>query len=242
MRQQVAKKGWQLVRGNHEEFVVGCAAANSPRTGPPYEVIRFAHWAYCQLGNQATSLAGLPDRFCWLAPDGSELRVTHASMQSNRDGIFPRTEDEALRQQIAPAPAVFATAHTHVPLIRQLDNTLVVNTGSVGSPFDEDRRAAYGQVTWSQAAGWQAKIVRLEYDWQQLERDYVETGFLAEAGPMAQLMLVEQRKSRGLIYRWLTRYQEAVLAGKLAMEESIRLVMRDEDLRPFLGTPGWTNP
>ena len=168
--------------------------------------------------------------------------MTHASMKSNRDGIFPRTEDENLRQQIAPAPAVFATAHTHVPLIRQLDNTLVINTGSVGSPFDEDRRAAYGQITWSHKQGWQAKIVRVEYDWQQLERDYVETGFLEEAGPMAQLMLVEQRKSRGLIYRWLTHYQDAVLAGELDMEESIRLVMRDEDLRPFLGTPGWTNP
>lgn len=242
VRQQEQEKGWQLVRGNHEDFVVGCAASDSPRSGPEYEVIRFAHWAYRQLGDQVVSLAGLPDRFCWQAPDGSELRITHASMKNNRDGIFPRTTDDELQKQIAPAPAAFATAHTHVPLVRRLNGTLVVNTGSVGSPFDEDQRASYGRFTWRKQQGWQADIIRLDYDRQQTERDYVASGFLEEAGPLAQLMLVEQRKARGLIFRWLTRYQDLVLANELEMEESVRLVMRDEDLRPFLGTPGWETP
>lgn len=237
---QVRDSGWHLLRGNHEDFVLGCGAPDSPRTGPNYEVIQFAHWAYQQLGDHVNSLAGLPDRWSWEAPDGTELRVTHASMENNRDGIFDHTPDAQLRQQIAPPPAVFVTAHTHEALIRPIDQTLVVNIGSVGSPFDEDTRASYGRFLWDNHHGWQAEIVRLEYDRAQTERDYVESGFLAEAGPLAQLMLVEQRRARGLIYRWLTRYQDFVLANQMTMAESVRLVLQDADLRPFLGPPGWT--
>jgi predicted phosphodiesterase len=237
---QAHANDWQLLRGNHEDFVLSCGNPDSPRSGPNYEVIQFAHWAYLQLGNHVNSLAGLPDRWGWEAPDGSEIRVTHASMQNNRDGIFAKTPDDYLRTQIAPAPAVFVTAHTHEPLLRQLDETLVVNIGSVGSPFDENSRASYGQFVWDGQRGWQAKIVRVAYDRQQTERDYVQSGFLAEAGPLAQLMLVEQRRARGLIYRWLTRYQDLVLASQMSMAESVRLVLGDEDLRPFIGPPGWT--
>ena len=53
-------------------------------------------------------------------------------------------------------------------------------------------------------------------------------------------MLVELRRAGGLIYRWASRYQKAVLAEQITMEESVQAVLRDEDLRPFLGKPGWS--
>ncbi len=114
-----------------------------------------------------------------------------------------------------------------------------MNIGSVGAPFDEDKRLSYGRFTWTPAHGWQTEIVRLAYDWQQTIRDYATSGFLDHGGPLAQIMLVEHRKSRGLIYRWANRYQKAVLAGELSLEESVRRVLQDEDLRPYLGPPGW---
>jgi putative phosphoesterase len=232
--------GWHLLRGNHEDFLVGCAHPNRPRSGPKYELIRFALWSCAQLNDNVATLAKLPDRFSWTAPDGSEIRITHGSMVNNRDGIFPKTSDEEIRCKIQPAPAVFVTAHTHVPLIRQVDDTLVVNVGSVGAPFDGDRRPSYGRFQWQPATGWQAGIVRLNYDQQEIERDYVESGFLAEAGPFAQLMLVELRLARGLIFRWIQRYQEKVLAGKIDMESSVRHLLQDEAIRPYTGPPGWS--
>ncbi|MCB0000669.1 MAG: metallophosphoesterase, partial [Anaerolineales bacterium] len=42
---------WHLLRGNHEDFVLGCGAPDSPRSGPNYDIIQFAHWAYEQLGS-----------------------------------------------------------------------------------------------------------------------------------------------------------------------------------------------
>ena len=230
--------GWRLLRGNHEDFVLDCADPARSLPGPGYETTRFAHFALAQSAHHVGLLAALPDVFERAAPNGDLLRIVHASMRNNRDGVYPMTTDDDLRRQIAPAPAVFVTGHTHRPLTRTVDGTLVVNIGSVGASFDEDRRAAYGRFGW--AGQWTAELVRLPYDYAQIERDYVDSGFLAEGGPLAQIMLVELRKARGLIFRWADRYQEAVLAGLMALEDSVRLILCDDDVRPFTGPPGWT--
>ena len=41
-------------------------------------------------------------------------------MRNNRDGVYPLTTDDDLRRQIAPAPTVFVTGHTHLSLIHIL--------------------------------------------------------------------------------------------------------------------------
>lgn len=231
--------GWHLLRGNHEDYILYCANPDFETEGPGFEVTRFAYWVYQQLNGEIEFLRELPDQYSWYAPDGSELRVVHGSMLNNRDGIYKRASDELIREQIAPAPALFATAHTHQPLIRQVDETLVVNTGSVGSPFDRDQRPSYGRITWNPTNGWQAEIKRVPYDLSLIEADYVASGFLDEGGPLAQLMLIELRKARGLIFRWAYNYEDAVRAGNISMEESVRRIMLEEDVRPYLGAPGW---
>ncbi len=155
------------------------------------------------------------------APDGSEVRVTHASMRGTRDGIFPETPDEVLRVQVGrPHPALFIVGHTHWPLVRRVNGTLVVNVGAVGMPFDGDPRASYGQLTW-QSGGWQAKIARVAYDRRQTEHDYIDTGFLDEGGALARLMLVELQRARSQLFQWALDYEAPVLAGELSMDESV---------------------
>lgn len=239
MLERRERSGWHLLRGNHEEFVLDCGDPEQPLSGPAYQIKQFAHFALAQVSGSVGDLLTLPDVYERPAPNGDLLRIAHASMRSNRDGVYPMTTDEDLRKQIAPAPAVFVTGHTHRPLIRRVDDTLVVNAGSVGSPFDDDRRAGYGQFTWT-GEKWRAEIARLDYDFGQIEIDYVRSGFLEQGGPLAQLMLVELRKARGLIHRWASRYEEAVLSGNMTLEESVRLILCDEDVRPFTGPPGWT--
>ncbi|WP_420644225.1 metallophosphoesterase family protein [Candidatus Leptofilum sp.] len=230
---------WHIVKGNHEDYVLECAA-NGAESDARYQVSQFAHWAYEQVVDYVPIIANLPDQHVVFAPDGTELRVVHGSMRDNRDGIYSQTTDKELREQIAPASALFVTGHTHRPLIRQIDETTVVNVGSVGASFDGNRALCYGRFTWQLGKGWKAKLVRLPYNFARVEQDYETSGFLAEAGPLAQLMLVELRRAGGLVYRWASRHQEAVLAGEISMEESVRTVLQDEDLRPYLGTPGWS--
>ena len=238
VRQKEREQGWHLVKGNHEDYILECLGSGCP-TGTELELRQFAQWTYEQLNGAAPALAALPGAYTIRAPDGSELRAVHASMRSNRDGVYPNTTDDEIREQIAPPPAVFVTAHTHRPLMRRVDETLVVNIGSVGAPFDGDKRLSYGRFTWNETTGWGAEIVRLAYDWRGVEEDYVASGFLAGGGPLAQLMLLEHRRSGGLIYRWASRYQDAVLKGEISLADSVRQIMRDEDVRPYVGPPGW---
>lgn len=232
--------GWHVIKGNHEAYVLECAHPLDDPHGPSLQIRQYAQWTYEQLDGHIAAIAALPDRYSFTAPDGRELRVVHASMQDNRTGIYPETADTDIKKLIAPPPAIFVTAHTHRPLLRQIAGTLVVNIGSVGAPFDEDKRLSYGRFTWTSTQGWQSDIVRLDYDWQQTVQDYVTSGFLEHGGALAQIMLVEHRKSRGLIYRWASRYEDAVRQGTMSLEESVRQVLQDEDLRPYLGPPGWS--
>ncbi len=110
--------------------------------------------------------------------------------------------------------------HTHLPLVRRLDETLVVNVGSVGLPFDGDHRAAYGQLTWRKGR-WSAKIVRLEYDRAQAEQDFIDTGFLPEGGPIARLVLDELRTAQSRLFQWMAEYQQPILAGQISIEAAV---------------------
>lgn len=232
--------GWVVLRGNHEDYILECSLPDIARSGPRFEINRFAYFAHDQLNGEIAALVDMPERFSWIAPDGSEIRVIHASMYNNRDGIHKRLDDDELRNKIAPSPAVFVTGHTHQPLIRQIDQTLVVNTGSVGAPFDLDWRPSYGRFTWRKGQGWQAEIERVEYDRLLVERDYVSSGFLTDGGPLAQIMLVELRRARGQIYHWASQYEQAVIDGEISIEESVKRVLQEDANRPFLGSPGWT--
>jgi hypothetical protein len=125
-----------------------------------------------------------------------------------------------LRAQIAPPPKLFVVGHTHQPLIRIIDDTLVVNVGAVGLPFDLDPRASYGQITW-RAGRWNAEIVRVDYDRAQADRDFEETGFIEQAGPIALLIRDELAQARSNLFEWTRAYEAAVVAGHMTMAESV---------------------
>jgi predicted phosphodiesterase len=214
------RAGWLVVRGNHEDYVINHTRPNAPRSGPEFEIYRTSYWTLNQLNGQVGSLKDLPFQISLSAPDGGEIRTVHASMHNNRDGIFPDTTDEYLRQQIAPPPAAICVGHTHQALTRFIDDTLVVNAGSVGMPFDGDNRAAYAQLTWHNNQ-LLANIIRLEYDNDRMDRDFFETGFAPDAGALTSLMLVEFRHARPYLHLWMRRYQEPLLSGEISIENAV---------------------
>jgi predicted phosphodiesterase len=215
------EQGWQVVIGNHEEYVIDQAQPDAPRSGPEFDIHIGSYWTYQKLGEDVSALEAMPFQLSLPGPDGSEVRVTHASMAGTRVGIFPRATDSELGVLIGrPAPALFCVGHTHIPFVRALDGTLVVNVGAVGLPFDGDTRAGYAQIVWSHGR-WQASIVRLDYDRAQAERDFYDTGFLDDAASFARLVHVELRTARSLIYDWTRRYETRVLEGELTVEEAV---------------------
>lgn len=214
--------GWLTLIGNHEEYVLNNAQNTVPENGTLAEIKRSSVWTYQQLHCDVTALQAMPFKVSLKAPDGSEIRLTHASMLGTRIGVYWHTPDADLPDLIgSPLPPLFCVGHTHMPLTIRSHGTLVVNAGSAGLPFDGDTHPSYAQMTWSKGR-WNAKIVRVSYDRAQAERDFTETGFLDNGGPLARLMLTELRTAHSQLYQWTIRYEKALLAGAISMEDSVR--------------------
>jgi len=225
-------QGWQVIRGNHEDYVIGRAAPEAPQSGPLFEMFQPVQFAYEQLHGDVSAIQALPEQLSLDVGPTGEVRMLHASMRGNRDGIYPETTDAELAGQIAPAPAVFITGHTHRALVRNLNGTLVVNAGSVGLPFDGDVRAGYAQVTW-QGGRWQAEIVRLDYDLQAAERDYLDYGFREGGGPLVELVLLEMKSAMSQLYPWTEKYNLPVQRGEITVEAAAREFLEHPVLRPY---------
>lgn len=225
VQEQQRLHGWLVTRGNHEDYVIAEARPHAAAEGPVFRTNLPSHWTLRRLNGNAAALEALPFQASLSAPDGKEVRITHASMLSLRQGIYPETGDAELAELIAPPPAVLCVGHTHRPLIRQLNGTLVVNAGSAGLPFDGDTRPSYARLEWQ--GGWKAEIVRVPYDLAAAERDLVESGYLEEAGPLVELVQLEMRQACSHLGQWSDRYQKACLSGEIGVRASVDAYLRE---------------
>jgi predicted phosphodiesterase len=225
IQEKVQTGGWKILRGNHEEYVLSHEQPDAPKSGPAFEVHQASFWTYQRLTAVMPMLRTLPFTINLIDPSGGEILITHASMKGIRDGIYPWMSDESIRKKFGDPPALLCVGHTHIPLIRLIDGSLVVNVGSAGLPFDGDIRPCYARLTWSKRA-WEAKIIRVSYDFQIAERDFFTTGYIENSGPLALLVLLELRYARSQLYQWAEKYQAHVLAGELTMKQSVEEFLR----------------
>lgn len=231
VQERVETEGWQIVRGNHEDYVLEHTRPDAPRSGPKFEFLQSSYWTYQQLNGHIPSLEAMPFQREIVGPDGRIVRAVHASMAANNVGIFPKTTDEALRELIQPAPAVLAVGHTHCALIRDIDDTLVINAGSVGLPFDGDRRVGYARLEWDdERQGWTAEIVRLDYDYARAEKEYFDANYMAGAGPIAYIMLSEFQQARSHLHLWGRAYMEDILSGEISMYDSVKAYLESNGI------------
>jgi predicted phosphodiesterase len=111
------------------------------------------------------------ERISWLRNlpaehrEGDELALVHASPGDLWRAPAPDADDDEFAATYGPLEATTAVyGHIHRPFVRRVGSSLtVVNSGSVGNPFDEDPRAGYAVIE-----GDGAEIIRVDYD---LERE-----------------------------------------------------------------------
>lgn len=212
--------GWLPIRGNHEDFVLHCQGC--PPTDPlDAQIRRFADWTGEQLGSSTRVIHGWPDHLCFQGPrEPSWVHVTHGTLAGNRDGISQSVGDDRLAGKLPLDVALFVTAHTHKPLLRRYQGVDIVNVGSVGSPFDGDPRSSYGRLEFRGNA-WHSQIRRIAYDRVRAERDFEDSGFLDQTGPLGRLIYEEWRRAQLLMPIWKRQYRPAVRAGQLTLQQSV---------------------
>ena len=233
IEQKHINDGWYVIRGNHEDYVIERDHPNDPKSGTLYELFQPVHFTYQQLNQDVSSLRTLPSHISMDFESLGEIRVLHASMLSNRDGLYPENTITQLEQKISPPPSLFITGHTHRPFIRNVNGSLVVNAGSVGLPFDGDTRATYAQIIHRNGV-WQAEIIRLEYDLHRAELDFHDYGFIKGGGPLVDLILYELRLGIGQLYPWVAKYNQPIKMGQISVKDAT-----DEFLKSPITEPYW---
>ncbi|MFN2203695.1 MAG: metallophosphoesterase family protein [Caldilineaceae bacterium] len=162
----------------------------------------------------------------------SELKFTPFQHCTGRNhtylNILPHSARFSDLDVDAPAlqlfPALFCTAHTHVPYIRKIANTLIVNSGSVCAPCNGDTRLSHARLTWIRAQ-WSPETVRLSYDRQETGRHYTTSGYL-ESGIDARLVYHEWRTARRMFPTWHREFKHKVQDGALDEETAVDLLVR----------------
>jgi diadenosine tetraphosphatase ApaH/serine/threonine PP2A family protein phosphatase len=88
------------------------------------------------------------------------MALVHASPVSPWHSPMPEASDAELKSVYgALGQPIAIYGHIHRPYIRSVSGMIVTNTGSVGLPYDGDRRAAYLLLDDSKPA-----VRRVEYD------------------------------------------------------------------------------
>jgi putative phosphoesterase len=215
-------ESWQVIQGNHEGYVLSFDDPQTPRAGPPFEPRRIIYWSYLSLSSEdIQAIKDLPVEFEIQSPGNKMVKAVHASLAGDRVGIFPDTSQKEMLSLIQPEASLFLVGHTHQPLIRKINQTTVVNAGSIGLPFDGDTRAGYAQIT-LQRNKWKTKIIRISYDLDAAVADFYSTGFIPDGGPLADLVLTELELAWPQIPRWFQLYEDSVLNQQISIEDAVK--------------------
>jgi putative phosphoesterase len=138
--------GWQGVMGNTDEMLGAPESLEEfadplPHLQSLFSVIReMAVMTREMLGEERLAwLRGLPR-----SQIRDSMALVHASPESFWHAPTPEASDDELESvygQLGQRIAVYA--HLHRPCMRNISGMTVINTGSVGLPYDGDPRASY---------------------------------------------------------------------------------------------------
>ena len=220
-------RGWLVFRGNHEDYLLNEAEQHGSRPEWLRHLCSHTTWTHDRIRNRLDEIRNWPDRIEFEGPNGQVIRIVHGSMHGNRAGLYEHMEEEVLHDMVSPAPALLGAGHTHIPFVRKVKSTLIVNAGAAGLPFDGDQRASFAVIDLNEH-GARAEIVRVPYDMARAERDFHETGYLADGGMMVPLILQELHRARARIGVWHARYEKLVAADQIGMAESVEALLLAE--------------
>jgi predicted phosphodiesterase len=208
--ERVSGLGVPTLRGNHEDYLLGFRRRAVPDEWLTEEQWAASRWMADELDEAAVRfLEGLP--FSFVARTAPEVRLVHGTPGSNEEGIGPWCREDEIEDHLAAvAEPVLVCAHTHRPLIHRSPNGLVVNVGSVGLPFNRDRRAQYavlhrdGEAPESaEGTEWRVELRQVPYDLDRIFEVYESSGFLTEGGVTARLLRLELEHASPMLVPFL---------------------------------------
>jgi predicted phosphodiesterase len=153
---RIVERGYPAVRGNTDQMIVDAMSGTGDAHGM---------WVLDQLAEHHLEyLQALQVQHTIDLDHDRRFALVHATPWSIYDSILPDHSDLEFRRMLIEANAnALAYGHIHLQHQRNLDSGTVIAVGSLGLPFDGDRRAMYTVVD-AGSGGFNVTFHRLEYD------------------------------------------------------------------------------
>lgn len=213
-----------ILRGNHERYVYDF---DSPTAPPLWRTERFGpvRWTVAQFtAEEIRSLAGLP--LTYRPPDAPDLLITHASPHRDNDSVQPYTPEAALAEIFAGVEErLIVRGHDHWSMVRLWDGRTIVTAGSVGMTLDEHPTARYLLLERRDRA-WRFSHHAVPYDVDAVVGRFHSSGYLAEAGPIARLILREIATASPHIVPFLRHFEHWEQCGPISLAAGVERFLR----------------
>lgn len=177
------------IRGNHEDYIIQAHSTEpSPiQTDIQFQPVRLVANTFFK--NEIEELKRLPLHISIKHPSGKNVLVCHASPNSNKIGYLNEITPELETELLSFEEKFIVCGHWHRPTTKEWKGKTLVIAGSVGIPMQEVSKAEYVQLICD--GEWQVNHVQVPYNREQAAKEYIESGFVKEGGPIAWLLLDE---------------------------------------------------
>ncbi|MBP1949030.1 metallophosphoesterase family protein [Virgibacillus litoralis] len=154
----------EVIKGNADEWVVR-GVQNGEVPEQAFEIMnKERDWTYSKLNSDSIDyLSQLPTELN-LEYNNLKIHAFHATPLSLFDVVQPHDQDKAVEEKLMQRVAnLYIYGHIHKAYIRYINGKCIVNTGSVGLPFDGLNMASYVVVNVEEDS-YQVSIVRVKYN------------------------------------------------------------------------------
>ena len=153
---------WQGVQGNHDRMLGQLVQEG----GSGKEGYRLRYGDGLEIASrtlttsQIVRLTELPESK-ELTYDGCRILLCHGSPWSQDEYIYPDAPHATFERIAQLGYDIVLLGHTHYPMVRRVQKTLIMNPGSVGQPRDFGSMASWGILTIPER---EATIQRIRFD------------------------------------------------------------------------------
>lgn len=121
-------------------------------------------WTLSQLDTESVDyLKSLPSELKFKV-EGVRIRAYHATPHSLFEVVPPdEPEEKLIKTQMVQEADLYVYAYVHKTYITYTNGKVIINTGSVGLPFDGLNKASYA-IDEINGNSYQTSIIRVEYD------------------------------------------------------------------------------
>ncbi|MFX1493066.1 MAG: metallophosphoesterase family protein [Promethearchaeota archaeon] len=135
------------IKGNTDAWFEEIDDNWSPATKQEEELYQNYIYARNHLSRESINfLISQPEK-CSFEIGGISILAVHGSPRSISEGIGENISYEELNAIFSSVEeSIVVCGHTHIPCIKEIENKVIFNVGSIGMSLDRDNRASYGLI------------------------------------------------------------------------------------------------